>query len=132
MRFRSAVPFLSLPALWLGSFTLSGQLDPTPLSGDFSYIPVSIHASQFASRDPATNKFAPVDEDILTDMVTNVDSLSLTETAPLISQPEKQERDEEENSAPIQNSSGSGSGSDSTPGNEHGKGNAGKWQGQRS
>lgn len=123
LRFRSAVLFISLPALWLGSFTLSRQLDPTSLSGDFSYIPVSIHASQSAdySRDPASNKFAPVNEDILTDLVI-ADSPSPTITGPV------QDRDdEEENSAPTQNSSGGGSdlGSSSTPGKGHGNGNAG-------
>lgn len=127
LRFRSAVLFLSLPALWLDSFTLSEQLDPTPLSGDFSYIPVSIHASQSAdySRDPANNKFAPVNEDIFTDLVSNVDSPSLTVTAPVISPPERD--DEEENSAPIQNSGGgrSESGSNSAPGKGHANGNAG-------
>ena len=111
LRFRSAILVLSIPALWLGSFTFSIQLDHAKLSDEFTFIPVSIHASQSAdySADPSGDKFAPVDEDIFRDVLEdNEDNEETGQPAP----PSKEERDDD------------GSSGDQEPARGHGRGNA--------
>jgi len=127
-RFSSAILVLSLPALWLGSFTVSVQGDQTPLSDEFTFIPVSIHASRSADYrvDPAADKFAPVDEDIMADMqedASATESSSPTYVPPATEESESGEGESDSN----QGGSGGQDSGDETPnrGNGNGKGNAG-------
>ena len=59
-----------MPALWLGSFSISEQISVFEQSApNFEFVPMAVHASHFAdySPDAITNDFAPVDEDIVVD-----------------------------------------------------------------
>ena len=67
---RSVLLFIGLPALWLGSFSISEQISVFEQSApNFEFVPVTVRASHFAdySPDAITNDFAPVDEDIVVD-----------------------------------------------------------------
>ncbi len=69
-KIRSVLLFLGLPALWVSSFSLTGQVNfDAQQNAGFEFIPVSVHASHSANYhiDPSTDKIAPVDEDIVTD-----------------------------------------------------------------
>jgi len=113
-RFRSAILVLSIPALWLGSFTFSVQLDHAQLSDEFTFIPVSIHASQSADYgvDTSGDKFAPVDEDIFRDVLEDNEDNEDNEETGQPAPPSKEERDDD------------GSSGDQEPARGHGRGNA--------
>lgn len=81
---RSALLFLSMPVVWLGSFSLTGRLDsPTQLSPNFEFVPVAVHASHSAdySVDASAGKMAPVDPEIMNDAM---DDQGITHPATLL------------------------------------------------
>lgn len=65
---RSAVLFLGLPALWLGSVSLTERFDPAQQNPELEFIPVAVHAFHAANYSVDKSiRFTPIDEDIVED-----------------------------------------------------------------
>jgi hypothetical protein len=131
---RSAILLLGLPALWVGSYSISGQAQ----APDLEFVPVAVHA--FHSADYSVDEFeklAPVNEDIIADVQQDAGLSpppSTTAPAPTATPTPEKDEDEDESGGGTQatppptsdnNGNNNGNGNGNENGNGNGNGNGG-------
>jgi hypothetical protein len=128
---RSAILLLGLPALWVGSYSISGKAQ----APDLEFVPVAVHAIHIADYSvDAMEKLPPVDENIVIDMMEDHGITPPTTTVPVQTStptptPDKGDDDEEDEGGsqatppPSSNhAGGNGNGNDGSNGNDENNG----------